>query len=152
MVGWHHQCNGHELGQTLGDGRGQGGLACCSPWGHKMSDTTERLNQSVSYSSPSFPLYSKLCPICVQFHYWFWLTPPVFLFAKIDVFFLFLLHTFILLDFPGGSVVKNSPASARRHWFDPWIGLIPWRRKWQPTPVFLPGEAYGQRSLVGCCL
>ena len=33
MVGWHHQFNGHELGQTLGDGEGQGGLTCCSPWG-----------------------------------------------------------------------------------------------------------------------
>ena len=44
MVGWHHQLNGHELGQTLGDSEGQGSLACCSPWGHKESDTTERLN------------------------------------------------------------------------------------------------------------
>ena len=33
--------------------------------------------------------------------------------------------------------------------FDPWVGEIPWRREWQPTPVFLPGEFYGQRSLVG---
>ena len=33
MVGWLHQCNGHELGQTPGDGEGQGGLVCCSPWG-----------------------------------------------------------------------------------------------------------------------
>ena len=35
MVGWHHQLNGHELEQTLGDGEGQGILVCCSPWGHK---------------------------------------------------------------------------------------------------------------------
>ena len=34
--------------------------------------------------------------------------------------------------------------------FDPWVGKIPWRRAWQPTPVFLPGESHGQRSLVGC--
>ena len=40
MTGWHHRCSGHELGQTLGDGEGQGGLACCSPWGHKESDMT----------------------------------------------------------------------------------------------------------------
>ena len=33
MTGWHHQCNGHELGQTLGEGEGQRSLACCSPWG-----------------------------------------------------------------------------------------------------------------------
>ena len=37
----------------------------------------------------------------------------------------------------------------RRCWFDPWIRTIPWRRKWQHTPVFLPGESHGQRTLVG---
>ena len=51
------------------------------------------------------------------------------------------------LGFPGGSVVKNPPASAGS--LDPWAGKIPWRRKWQPTPVFLPGKFHGQRSLVG---
>jgi len=43
MVGWHHWLNGHEWA-TLGDGEGQGILACCSPWGCKESDTTEWLN------------------------------------------------------------------------------------------------------------
>ena len=38
----------------------------------------------------------------------------------------------------------------RKHGFDPWVRKIPWRRKWHPTPVFLPVESYGQRSLVGC--
>ena len=38
----------------------------------------------------------------------------------------------------------------RRPGFDPWFGKIPWRRKWQPTPVFLPGKSHGQRSLVDC--
>ena len=38
---------------------------------------------------------------------------------------------------------------SRRPGFDPWVGKIPWRRKWQPSPVFLPGESHGQRSLVG---
>ena len=37
----------------------------------------------------------------------------------------------------------------KRHGFDPWVGKSLWRRKWQPTSVFLPGESYGQRSLVG---
>ena len=41
MVGWHHRLNRHELDQTQGDSEGQGGLACCSPWGCKESDTTE---------------------------------------------------------------------------------------------------------------
>ena len=36
-----------------------------------------------------------------------------------------------------------------RHVFDPWAGKIPWRRTWQPTPVFLPGKSHGQRSLAG---
>ena len=44
MVGWHHQLNGQGFGWTPGVGDGQGGLACCSPWGRKESDTTERLN------------------------------------------------------------------------------------------------------------
>ena len=36
MVGWHHQLDGHEFEQTLGDGEGQGSLQCCSPWGHRV--------------------------------------------------------------------------------------------------------------------
>ena len=44
MVGWHHQLNAHGFGWTLGVGYGQGGLACCSSWGFKESDTTEQLN------------------------------------------------------------------------------------------------------------
>ena len=44
MVGWHHWHNGHEIEQALGVGEGQGGLACCSPWGCKESDMTEQLN------------------------------------------------------------------------------------------------------------
>jgi len=37
----------------------------------------------------------------------------------------------------------------RRHGFSPWVGKIPWRRKWEPTPVFWPGQSHGQRSLMG---
>ena len=44
MVGWHHRLNGREFEQALGVGDGQGSLVCCSPWGHKELDTTERLN------------------------------------------------------------------------------------------------------------
>ena len=43
---------------------------------------------------------------------------------------------------------KESACQFRRCGFDPWVGKIPWRRKWQPTPVFLPGESPGQRSLA----
>ena len=48
MVGWDHRLNGHEFEQTPGDGEGQGGLACCSPWGRKESDKTERLSNNSS--------------------------------------------------------------------------------------------------------
>ena len=57
IVGWHHRLNGHESEQILGDSEGQGSLECCSPWGRKESDTTERLNNNTlatagSWSSP----------------------------------------------------------------------------------------------------
>ena len=44
---------------------------------------------------------------------------------------------------------KESACQCRRLGFDPWVRKIPWRRKWQPTPVFLPGKSRRQRSLVG---
>ena len=50
-------------------------------------------------------------------------------------------------------VVKEPASQCRRHKrlrFDPWVGEIPWRRAWQPTPVFFSGESHGHRSLVGC--
>ena len=57
-----------------------------------------------------------------------------------------------LLGFPGGSVLKKKKKThlqSRRRGFDPWVRKITQRRKWHPIPVFLPGESYGQRSLVG---
>ena len=54
---------------------------------------------------------------------------------------------------PGGTSSKEPACQCRRRkkpGFDPWVGKMPWRRAWQPTPVFLPGESHGQRSLVGC--
>ena len=60
--------------------------------------------------------------------------------------------------FPGGSVGKENACNIgdrlqyRRPRFDPWVGKIPWRKKWQTTPVFLPGEAHGQKSLAGYSL
>jgi len=44
-------------------------------------------------------------------------------------------------DFPGCPVAKTSPSQCRKPGFDPWVGRIPWKRAWQPIPVFLPGEA-----------
>ena len=53
MVGWHHRLNGHEFEQAPGVGDRQGGLACCSPWGHTELDTTEWLNWTDTLMKPS---------------------------------------------------------------------------------------------------
>jgi len=56
------------------------------------------------------------------------------------------------LGFPGSTSVKELACQCKRCKgcrFDPWVRKIPWRRKWQPTPVFLPGESHEQRSLAG---
>ena len=53
------------------------------------------------------------------------------------------------MSLPDGSVGKESACQCRRCGFDPRVRKIPLRRKWQPPPVILPGESYGQRSLVG---
>ena len=57
MVGWHYRLNGHEFEQTLGRSEGQEGLVYCSPWGHKESDMTERLNNKSAFKL----LYTMLC-------------------------------------------------------------------------------------------
>ena len=60
--------------------------------------------------------------------------------------------TRITLDFPGGGSGKEPACQCRRHerhGFNPWVGKIPWRREWQPTPVFLLGESHGPRILAG---
>ena len=61
VVGWHYWLKGHEFEQALGVGDGKGSLACCGPWGHKESDTTERLNwlkhfPSISWTDPGILL------------------------------------------------------------------------------------------------
>ena len=76
MVGWHHQVNGHGFGWTLGFGDGQGGLACCSLWGCKQSDTPEQLNWTelipLKWNLSSQILWSNLC--------WYSIEPPVILY------------------------------------------------------------------------
>ena len=55
----------------------------------------------------------------------------------------------LLKGFSGSSNGKESVYNAGRPGFNSWVRKVPWRRAWQPTPVFLPGESHGQRSLVG---
>ena len=94
------QQTGSKL-ETPGDGDGQGGLACCSSWSRKESNTTE-LNWTEALSGASLVAQR----------------------------------------------LKHLP-EMRETQVPSWVGKIPWRRKWQPTPVLLPGESHGRRSLVG---
>ena len=73
MVGWHHQLNGHEFEQSSGVGDGQGSLACCSPWSHKETDMTERLNWTEHYIKKflcqwKINLYQYFS-ICITLHF-----------------------------------------------------------------------------------
>ena len=79
-------------------------------------------------STPLLPLFKAAVPILFGNRHWF--------------------HE----SFPGGASGKEPTSQSRRcqgHGFDPWVRKIPWRGAWQPTPVLLPGESHGQRSLVG---
>ena len=70
---------------------------------------------------------------------------------KLNIFFFFCNNSH-LMGFPGGTSGKEPACQCRRHenhGFDSWVGKIPWRRAWLPTPIFLPGESHGQRSLAG---
>ena len=59
-------------------------------------------------------------------------------------------QSLLVLGFPCSLIDKDSACSTGDPQFGPWVGKIPWRRKWQPTPAFSPGKSHGQRSLVGC--
>ena len=62
MVGWHHQCNGHEFEQTPGDGEGQGSLVCCRTQGCKESDTIEALNNNNTSPCPGIKHVTVFLP------------------------------------------------------------------------------------------
>ena len=71
---------------------------------------------------------------------------------NLSIFFMYRHWGFVWSTFPGDTSGKGSACQRRRHkrcGFHPWVRKIPWSRKWQPTPVFLPGEFHGQRSLAG---
>ena len=168
MAGWLHQCNGHKIGQTLGDGEGQGGLVCCSSWGCKVDDwTTHRLTWWLTWlriclqcRKPGFyPWVGKISEegngspfqySCLEnpMDRGAWKT-IVHVVTKSQT---WLSHTHThththTYGFPGGSDGKESAFNARYPGLIPRLG--PWRREWQPTLLFLPGESYRQRSLTG---
>ena len=149
MVGWHYRLkrlNRHQSEWTLGDGEGQGSLVCCSPWGHSQT----RLNNWHYLMLHLFSCWLFVSPIRMQ---------------KLPE----------AREFPVEKAM--APHSSTLAWKIPWMeepgrlqsmGLLRvghdwatsltlftfmhWRRKWQLTPVFLPGESQGWGSLVGCHL
>ena len=126
MAGWHPWLDGRESQWTPGDGDGQGVLACCDSWGRRESDTTERLNWTEQKVEAN-----KLHLSCLEHSAW-----------KIP-----------WTEKPGG--LQSMGLLRVGHDWATSLSLFTfmhWRRKWQPTPVFLPGESQGLGSLVGCRL
>jgi len=76
----------------------------------------------------------------------------IILFIKMHIIYIKYIMNMYLRGFPGGTSSKEPACQFRRHKrprFNLWVRKIPWRRKRQPTPVFLPGESHGWRSLAG---
>ena len=117
-----------------GEFHGQRSLAGYNLWDHKESDTTEQ---------PTIWLSQKLKVL--DFAYW--LNCCCFVLLPLCLSFLSSLIQLILWLKTWFSS-KESACQCRRCGFNPWVRKIPWRRKWQPTPIFLPEEFHGQRSLT----
>ena len=110
-----------------------------SPWGCKESDTTERLQLVISSNYVYNILKGKIYIEPLTFN----LLQPLCIITLFDI------PLVSVLSFPCGSDCKESACDVGDLGFNPWVGKIPWRRKWQRTPVFLPRKFHGWRSLVG---
>ena len=119
------------------ESQGWGSLVGCHLWGLTEADTTEATAAAVLHHF----LHNKSHSL--------YLTPCALELRDISNF------TAGSLSVPCGSGSKESACQCRRCrrcGFDPWVGKISWRRKWQSAPVFLPGKSHGQRSLAGYTL
>ena len=126
-------CRRHSLGQYLWE------KVCWNVLENNLLPTVrDKGNKTVRLPlslSPSFPLsLSPLPGIIVLLNQQIAYSPVL-----------------LFLGFPGGTSGKEPFCQCRKHkrGFDPWVGKIPWRRAWQSTPVFLPGESHGQSTLAG---
>ena len=99
-----------------------------------------------------FKLVEKLQEYYNELPYTFYLVSLIdnsFCICFLSLSLCFSLSLYIYIYAHGGSGVKHL-SQCRRRRFNPWVRKTPWKRKWLPTPVFLPGEFHGQRSLVDC--
>ena len=102
-----------------------------------------------AFLAPLPKLLPKLFPIvCVSLSCFFPLALTYF-YIYIYIYTHTHTHTHTQMELPRWHSGKEFTCQCKRHRFNPWVGKIPWRRKWQPTPVYLPGKFHGQRSLVG---
>ena len=125
-----------------GESQGPGSLVGCRLWGRTESDTTEATWQQQVWFGSRQPVSGSGGDLCHS--PW---TDRMALSTSWGPFFsLDWLSLFPgrQLGFPCSSPQWRICLQCRRHGFDSWVGKIPWRRKWQPTPVFLPGESHGQ--------
>ena len=99
------------------------------------------MNLSLGFLFCSIDLYFCLCA-STTLSWWLWLC------SRACLCFFDMLSRFVMA-FPWWLRWQNVCPQCQKPRFDPWVGKIPWRREWLPSPVFLPGEFHGQRSLGG---
>ena len=151
-----------------GESHGWRSLVGCSPWGGKELDTTERLHSLHTFitgEGNGNPLQCSCLENPMDRGTWLAMVHGV-VESRTQLKWLSTAHIWQrtpLQCIEMSSIINNGlprwrsgkdsacQCRRRRRWgFDPWVGKIPCRRKWQPTPVFLPRESHGQRSLAGC--
>ena len=149
MAGWQHWLDGHEFEWTLGVGDGQGGLACCSPWGRKESDMTERLNWTELnwwYSGVWFLTYFTLCNrlyVYLPHFSWFKFIPFYgwAIFPHLCMYHNFFLHSSVssvVLSYSDDKVNQLTPFHGSLQWFSITCRLW-FRPSWRlQSPLSLP--------------
>ena len=158
MDRWRHLCNRHDFGKTLGDGEGQRGLTCCSPWGHEELDVTGpsqlgliiRAQLMVS-SCDSLTILKVQSMLRTQRTWPESVLPLSTLYSEVRS------VSRWVSNVRGHDNLCYSPSRPKaslvsqqstvylqygRCGLDPWVRKIPWRMKWQPTPIFLPGQSH----------
>ena len=131
-----------------GKSHGWGSLVGCSPWNRWGSDTTERLHFHFSLARIGEGNGNPLQCSCLENprDWGAWWT-AVYGVAQSRTRLKWLSSSSRWKGrLPWWLSGKESTCQHRRQGFDPWVGKIPWRRKWQPTPVFLPRKSHGQRT------